>query len=68
MCLKEIGLHAKNYANYCTRRITQHDWRGGLYDHLMSTRVFILMMIKQAPQITRQMAMDTISELLITSL
>ena len=38
MCLKEIGLHAQNMI---TKFNNQYDW-GDLYDHLLSTKIFIL--------------------------
>jgi hypothetical protein len=42
MCLKDIELRAQNRKNQL-RFNGQHNW-GDLYDHLMSTRVFTLIM------------------------
>ena len=40
MCLKQIELHAQNMIT-----ISQHNW-GDLYDHLMNTSIFTLIMNK----------------------
>ena len=60
MCLEEIGHCAQRYANHA-RFSGQHDW-GDLYGHLMSTRIFTLIMNKKivgAPNIMRQMVSGT---------
>ena len=44
MCLKRIGLHAQNIKPI-SRFIFHHNW-GSLYDHLMSMRIFTLIMNK----------------------
>ena len=45
-CSKEIGLHAQNLITILGSRESSTQLGGDLYDHLMSTRIFILTMIK----------------------
>ena len=44
MCLNEIGLHAQSMVTIIFFN-SQHD-HGGLFDHLMSRRIFTLIMNK----------------------
>ena len=53
MSLKEIGLHAKNLDNH-SRLNSQHNW-GALYYHVLSTRIFTLI-VTSAPKIMRKVA------------
>ena len=60
MCLKEIGVHAKNTVSILSSTIT--NW-GHIYDQLMSMRSFILKLIDiliQALRIKRKVAMASI--------
>ena len=45
MCLSKIGLCAQKFA-INSRLSGQHDWEGDLYDHLMSMRIFPLVLNK----------------------
>lgn len=57
MCFVKIALHAQQYDNH-SRLFCQHN-RDDLYDHLMSTQIFTLMLNKilvRAPNMTRKVA------------
>ena len=60
ICLKEIGLHAQNMITILS--LSQHDW-GDLYDHLLSTKIFTLIIYKiiiGAPKIMRKVSTASI--------
>ena len=62
MCFDGIGLHAQNMLTILGHAINMIGG-GGLYDHLLNTRISTLIMdkmFKQAPKAKRQMAMDMI--------